>query len=86
MIKIGTDTALDLWAAARHHAANGALGHPPYDEVLTEPQQAQSRELRATSSATMYDATSGKYEEPHWPTVDHRILAAIESVERLVHI
>ncbi len=82
MITTAAQSALDVWAAARHHAAHGAEGHPPYDEIFNEPPRPTSTELVAVSSYNTYDATKGKYDGVPRELIDYRILASIETVER----
>jgi hypothetical protein len=82
MIITAAQSALDVWAAARHHAAHGAEGHPPYEEIFNEPPLPSSTELVATSGFHTYDATKGKYDGIPKPLIDYRILASIETVER----
>jgi hypothetical protein len=82
MVTNATQSALDVWAAARHHAAQGALGHPRYEEIFGEPGRPRFNLPSQCSSDETYDGTKGKYEMEAPPVVDHRILASIETVER----
>lgn len=82
MVTNATQSALDVWAAARHHAAQGALGHPRYEEIFGEPGRPRFNLPSQCSSDETYDGTKGKYEMEAPPAVDFRILASIETVER----